>query len=389
MKKPWPRVRLGEVLLQDTDYIEAPEARSYPKLSVKLYGKGVTLDAPADGAMLKMKRHQVAEAGQVILSEIWGKKGAIGFVPSEGAGALCTSHFFLFDVRTPKLDPRWLQAIFTANYLQDQLGADAKGTTGYAAVRPKTLLACEIPLPPMEEQCRIVARLEELASKIAEARFLRHQAVEEGESLLASGTSLAFEPKEGWVVRYVGQFCESPQHGLTASATREPVGPHFLRITDIQDGKVDWSSVPHCKCSAPAKYLLKSGDLVFARTGATTGKSFVIRDSPEAVFASYLIRIRVRSTVSVDYLYRYFQSPSYWAQIADKKKGTGQPNLNGSILKQIKVPISPPDDQRRIVAYLDGLQVKVDALKRLQAETAEELDALLPAVLDRAFRAEL
>jgi type I restriction enzyme S subunit len=99
VKTPWPTARLGEVLTHFTEYIEAPEPREYRKLSVKLYGKGVVLDAPADGAMLKMKRHQLAKAGQIILSEIWGKKGAIGFVPPEGDGALCTSHFFLFDFR--------------------------------------------------------------------------------------------------------------------------------------------------------------------------------------------------------------------------------------------------------------------------------------------------
>src|SRR5262245_22678999 len=131
----WPQVKLGEVLSQSTDYIESPELKVYPKLSVKLYGKGVVLDAPTDGATLKMKRHQIAKSGQVILSEIWGKKGAIGFVPPEGDGALCTSHFFLFDVSTDRIDPRYLLAIFQANYLQDQLEAEAKGTTGYAAIR--------------------------------------------------------------------------------------------------------------------------------------------------------------------------------------------------------------------------------------------------------------
>ena len=92
----------------------------------------------------------------------------------------------------------------------------------------------------------------------------------------------------------------------------------------------------------------------------------------------------------VDYLYRYFQSPSYWGQIADEKKGNGTgANLNGSKLAKIKVPIAPLAEQRRIVAELDTLQAEVDALKRLQAETAAELDALLPSILDRAFKGEL
>ena len=80
----WPAVPLGEILVQDQRYVTQLEPREYPKLSVKLYGKGVVLDSPAHGSQVKMARHQLARAGQVILSEIWGKKGAIGFVPRKG-----------------------------------------------------------------------------------------------------------------------------------------------------------------------------------------------------------------------------------------------------------------------------------------------------------------
>src|SRR5690348_5615571 len=102
----WLTVRLGGVLTQYQQYIDSPADRLYHKLSVKLYGKGVVLDTPVDGATLRMKRHQLAKAGQVILSEIWGKRGAIGLVPPEGQGALCTSHFFLFDIHTDRLEPK-------------------------------------------------------------------------------------------------------------------------------------------------------------------------------------------------------------------------------------------------------------------------------------------
>lgn len=217
MRRSWPTVRLGELLEQDADCIETPEDRVYPKLSVKLYGKGVALDAPADGTFLKMKRHQVAKAGQVILSEIWGKKGAIGFVPFEGDGALCTSHFFLFNILTEKLDSRWLQAVFTANYLEEQLGSEAKGTTDYAAVRPKTLFACKIPLPPLPEQRRIVARIEELATKIAEARSLRQQAMEEAEAFMTS-LHLSFAKRR---TRKLGELCVLDEDSVSVIPTEE------------------------------------------------------------------------------------------------------------------------------------------------------------------------
>ena len=271
----------------------------------------------------------------------------------------------------------------------EQCDEKSRGTSGKNRIKPEQFLKVEIPLPPLAEQRRVVARIEELAAQIHEARTLRHCAAEEADALVTSASAKLFELKRGWQTKIVGDFCESPQYGYTESATQEPVGPRFLRITDIQDGRVNWESVPYCRCPEPGKYLLKPNDLVFARTGATTGKSFVIRDCPEAVFASYLIRLRVRDTISVDYLYRYFQSPSYWQQIGDEKKGTGQPNLNGSKLEKLKVPIAPLPEQRRIVSELDTLQAEVDALQRLQAETAAELDALLPAILDRAFKGEL
>src|SRR5205807_1657058 len=170
-----PVVPLSDVLTHYKEYVGSLEPRQYPKLSVRLYGRGVVLDNPVDGDAVRMKRHQLAKAGQVVLSEIWGKKGAIGFVPPEGDGALCTSHFFLFDVILQKALPEYLQMIFRANFLQGQLSAEAKGTTGYAAVRPKTFLSTKIPLPPLDEQRAIVARFALLTYRIEEATKLRQR----------------------------------------------------------------------------------------------------------------------------------------------------------------------------------------------------------------------
>ncbi len=200
----------------------------------------------------------------------------------------------------------------------------------------------------LHEQQRIVVRIEELAAKIEEARGLRREAVETLNGLIASSSNAIFKPHPGWTEAYVRDFCDHPQYGYTESATTEPIGPRFLRITDIQNGQVNWNNVPFCRCPNPEQYLLKENDLVFARTGATTGKSFLIRDCPEAIFASYLIRLRVKRLVSAEYLYRYFQTPSYWTQITNEKKGTGQPNVNGAKLANIRVPIPPGSMSRDV-----------------------------------------
>src|SRR5262249_23683880 len=138
------------------------------------------------------------------------------------------------------------------------------------------------------------------------------------------------------------EIAESVEYGVTASALPAPVGPKFLRITDIQNGSVDWDSVPWCECTADAaeRSRLKCGDIVFARTGATTGKSFLIRECPrDAVFASYLIRVRLRRDTEPRYVSHFFQTQDYWSQITTSARGVAQPGVNASTLKGLNIPL--------------------------------------------------
>ena len=134
------------------------------------------------------------------------------------------------------------------------------------------------------------------------------------------------------------------------------------------------------------KYRLSSGDLVFARTGATTGKSFLIGECPEAVFASYLIRVRVSADVDSRYLSAFFQSPDYWRQIEGGKRGIGQPNVNGTVLGEVQFPVAPLPEQRRIVAEIEKqftrLEAGVAALRRVQANLKRYRAAVLKAACE-------
>jgi type I restriction enzyme S subunit len=115
-----------------------------------------------------------------------------------------------------------------------------------------------------------------------------------------------------------------------------------------------------------------------------------VKECPEAVFASYLIRLQLQPGLEPEYLYWFFQSPQYWAQVYEEMKGSAQANMNARKLSNIVVPIAPSKEERnRIVAYLDALQAQVDELTAFQDVTQAELDALLPSVLDRAFRGVL
>jgi type I restriction enzyme S subunit len=166
------------------------------------------------------------------------------------------------------------------------------------------------------------------------------------------------------------------------------LGPKFLRITDIQDGKVEWSTVPGADVTAEVieRYRLKEGDIVFARTGATTGKSFLIRACPDAIFASYLIRLRLKPGILPEYLAHFFDTSNYWTQISNKKKGSGQPGVNASVLSTLEVDIAPVAQQRRIVDALDSYLTRLDAaaegLKRVEANLKRYRASVLKAAVE-------
>ena len=173
----------------------------------------------------------------------------------------------------------------------------------------------------------------------------------------------------------LGDFAESVDYGVTASATEQPIGPKFLRITDIQNGAVNWESVPWCDCDSrsASDARLKAGDIVFARTGATTGKSFLIRECPtDAVFASYLIRVRVGDSADPRFVSHFFQTPIYWAQITKSARGVAQPGVNATTLKALEIPLPPLAEQRRIAEVLD----RAEALRAKRRAGLAQLDSL-------------
>lgn len=179
--------------------------------------------------------------------------------------------------------------------------------------------------------------------------------------------------KKGWETKELAAV-SAINYGYTESASSEPVGPRFLRITDIQDDRVDWDSVPYCKIEKTdlPKYRLASGDIVFARTGATTGKSFLVAEPPDAVFASYLIRLRLLDKKLLpEFVLLFFQTAGYWQSIKDGSSGSAQGGFNATKLGALTIPVPPLAEQQRIVGVLDeafaGLATaKANAEKNLQ-----------------------
>ena len=278
------------------------------------------------------------------------------------------------------------------------------GTVGQQRINMDYVRSYPIPLPPLSEQQRIVERIEELFAKLDEAKERLQEVADSFAVRKAAILHKAFTggltkqwrrengvSDESWEESNFGKFTVS-QYGYTEKAHWEKVGPKFLRITDIQDNKVDWDEVPWCPIDEAGmkQYAVEIGDIMIARTGATTGKSYLICDNVEAVFASFLIRLKVvDKNLAYNYLYGYMQSEDYWRQITDFSSGIAQPGVNASKLKQIKFKCPTLPEQHEIVRLIDDLLARERAAQQAAEQALASIDLMKKSILARAFRGEL
>ncbi len=188
-----------------------------------------------------------------------------------------------------------------------------------------------------------------------------------------------------WLSCTLAEACSSIDYGLTASAADHKRGPKFLRITDIVAGHIDWNSVPHVEADGAtfAKYRLQDGDIVLARTGASTGASAYVKNPPPTVFASYLVRLQTKPNFDSRFLSYYLRSDAFWdfirAVLGDK---SAQPNASASTMT--KAPLQAPrnkDEQRAIAHVLGTLDDKIELNHRMN----ETLEAITRAIFKSWF----
>ena len=173
-------------------------------------------------------------------------------------------------------------------------------------------------------------------------------------------------------------------YGYTESASDEKVGPRFLRITDIQNGVVDWHTVPYCPISESdhRKYRLHSGDIVVARTGNSTGENYLYRGTEDAVYASYLIRFRVNQRTADPAFVWYNMRTQRWQDfINSSKTGSAQAGANAKVLGLFPLTLPPLAEQKAIAAVLGALDDKIELNRRMNAT----LEAMARALFQSWF----
>lgn len=326
----------------------------------------------------------------------------IAYIDVQLSDCIASTGFF---VCTPNaaLNDKYLYRLMVSSYVVDGLNKHMKGDNS-PSIRKDDIENYPFPLPPLSEQQRIVERIEELFAKLDEAKERLQEVADSFAVRKAAILHKAFTGEltkqwrwengvsdESWEESNFGKFTVS-QYGYTEKAHWEKIGPKFLRITDIQDNKVDWDEVPWCPIDEDGmkQYAVEIGDIMIARTGATTGKSYLICDDVEAVFASFLIRLKVvNKNLDYNYLYGYMQSEDYWRQITDFSSGIAQPGVNASKLKQIKFKCPTLSEQHEIVRLIDDLLARERKAQQATEQALASIDLMKKSILARAFRGEL
>ncbi len=194
----------------------------------------------------------------------------------------------------------------------------------------------------------------------------------------------------GWTTATLGEVVSGFEHGYTAKADHRGRGPRFLRISDLTHGRIDWSAVPSCGIgsNALAKYRLVDGDLVFARTGSIE-KACRVRNPPESVFASYLIRGRPVDQALGPWLETFTSSYGYANQAAAASAGIGRANVNAKSLARIELALPPLPEQHRIVDVIESCFTRLDDAVATLSRVQRNLKRFRASVLSAAVEGRL
>lgn len=373
----WEEVPLGEVARQRKSFITIDDDANYKRCRVQTAARGVVLRDAVPGVEIKTKKQQVCRAGDFLVAEIDAKAGGYGLVPSSLEGAVVSSHYFLFEVDEAKLDREYLGWFARTTRFFDQVRA--VGSTNYAAIRPGSVLKYTMPLPPLPEQKRIVARLN-AAAKAIESRTEHAAAVEaEISAILAAAfariTSGATRSPMGEVAPLVRRPVTIDPDTSYPELGARSFGRGLFTKPDVIGSDVTWQSL----------YRIEAGDLVFSNIKAWEGAFAVATAEHAGKHGShrYLTCVPDPERATAGYLWYYLQSEDGLRSISEASPGSADRNrtLATKRLAAIMVPVPSLAAQR----WFDELQRKAQACRKAQADAATQLAALLPALMNEAF----
>jgi len=380
----WPMVPLGEVITKSDDRVPVEADRQYPNFGIYSFGRGVFAKPPIDGTSSSATTLYKAKAHQFVYSRLFAFEGAYGVVPPAFDGYFVSNEFPLFRSDESKVIADYLGWFFRNPAVWPDI---ARLTTGMGnrrqRIKPEALLGYKVPLPSLEDQQRIVARIDRLAAKVREAQGLAEQCDNVSDSLL------------------MAQF-----HRITENVPRRPLGeiaPLIRRPAEIDPtaeypqvsvrsfGKGTFHNPPlhGSEITWQKPHLVEVGDILVSNIKAWEGAIAVAAADDGGRYGShrYLTFVPVAGVATAHFVCFYLLSPEGLYHVGEASPGSADQNrtLSSKKMLNIEIPLPPFELQQRF----DELLSRVSAARNARAQAANARDALLPSILDRAFRGEL
>ena len=361
----------------------------YRTIGCKLYGLGVYERGTKTGGEIATSKMFLVRSNDFLINRIWAQKGSVGIVPPELDGSVVTNDFPVIQLNLEKIFPKYLAFFVKTQQFWEECKKHSHGTSGRERLSPKDLTDIEIPLPPLKEQQRIVVTLELLMTKIEGARRERTQTEKEIENIKRSVLRFFFSPFE-YELRRLEDACEAIIDNLHSTPRYDGNEFPCVRSQDVNDGCINFLSALKTGVDEFNERIRRAeprtGDIVYVREG-DVGRCAVINGTQRFSLGQRVMMFRPdQSKVDPKFLfYQLISPPFHEDQVLCSMTGTTSRHVNIKELRDMKIIIPPLLDQRRIVAHLDRLLVKVDEVRRLQAETEREMEALVPAVLAKAI----
>jgi len=357
--------------------------------SLNVYDDGFKIKGLAfidDGQGSKLS-NVVVEENDVLLNITGASIARCCIVPSDLLPARVNQHVSIIRLKRNLL-PTFLRVSLISPHMKKFLLNRGSGGATRQALTKVMLENLYIPLPPLNEQKRIVAKLDALFTRIDTAITHLQQTLELSKSLFASALDEAVRPKEipnNWIKGKFGEFASFSQ-GLQI-----PVGD---QIHEFSEGLVQFLRISDfVRDDEPARYIQDPGDrykvreqdLSMIRYG-DAGK--VVRGYSGAI-ANNLFRINATDVFNVDFLYYLLSSPSVYGFLRAGNTSSTMPAISFKVVKNIPVAIPPKDEQKKIVTHLDALSERTHTLEVTTQEKINDLTALKASLLDSAFKGEL
>lgn len=374
MSNFWPTVKLGEVLHQRKVFITIEDTQEYVRPKVKLHAQGIVLRDRVSGSEIKTKKQQICRVSDFLVAEIDAKMGGFGIVPIELDEAIVSSHYFLFESNQEKLLPDFLSYYCKTKAFRDQVAA--QGTTNYAAIRAGHVLEYVMPLPSIDEQQRIVARINTVQVQLKEADKLRNSVTVEMSALCRSLIINDPDTKQILVAELVKQ--RPPDVSVEPDASYQFAGVYSFGRGVFKGGVKTGAEFAYPKLSR-----IKAGDFIYPKLMAWEGALGVVPHECDGCVVSpeFPVFEIDQNIVLPDVFDVYFRDPNTWRSLQGGSTGTNarRRRLNPTDFLKLQIPVPSMATQRKLAA-IRLHQIKVNSISA-GAESSAVLASLLNKLL--------